>query len=116
MERVALVSKDERQEKIPRDERQVSVGVLVTNKVFGTLSFKMLIQDRKHTLDLVTISFNCRFNLCFMMDTKPDTLAEVRALTRYLEVEPRFIISYSFSATDMSLYSLTTACTGICQE
>lgn len=53
----------------------------------------MFIQYRKHTLDLIAISFYGRLNLFFVMDTESDTLAEVRALTRYLEVEPRFIVS-----------------------
>lgn len=93
MESVAFVSKDEWQKEVPRDEGQVSVGVLVTNKVFSTLSSKMFIQNRKHTLDLIAISFYGRLDLFFVMDTEPDTLTEVRALTRNLEVEPRFIVS-----------------------
>jgi hypothetical protein len=59
MESIALVSEDEGQKHVPGNERQVCVGVLVTDKVLGTRLFEVLVQDCEHTLDLVAISLDC---------------------------------------------------------
>ena len=88
VESIALVSEDEGQKHVPGNERQVCVGVLVTDKVLRARLFEVLVQDCEHTLDLVAVSLDCRFDLLRMVVGEPDALAEVRALSGDLEVEP----------------------------
>jgi hypothetical protein len=59
VESIALVSEDERQKHVPGTERQICVGVLVTDKVLGTRLFEVLVQDCENTLDLVAVSLDC---------------------------------------------------------
>lgn len=59
VESIALLTEDKGQDHLPRDKGQIGIGVLVANKVFGTLLFEVLVQDSKHTLDLFAVSLNC---------------------------------------------------------
>lgn len=96
VESIALVSEDEGQKHVPWNERQICVGVLVTDKVLGTRTLEVLVQDCEHTLDLVAISLDCRLDLLAVVVGEPDALAEVRALSGDLEVEPDEMISRAF--------------------
>lgn len=101
VESIALVSEDEGQEHVPGNERQICVGVLVANKVLGARTLEVLVQDCEHTLDLVAISFDRRLDLLSVVVGEPDALAEVRALSRDLEVEPDESVSRACSSRDI---------------
>lgn len=59
VESIALISEDEGHKHVPGNERQVCVGVLVADKVFGTRLFEVLVQDCEDTLDFVAVSVDC---------------------------------------------------------
>lgn len=88
VESLAVVLQNKRQEHVPGEERQVGVGVLVTNKVLGALSLEVLVQNLQHTSDLVAVSFLCRLDLFGVVVGEPGALTVVRALTGDLEVQP----------------------------
>lgn len=48
----------------------------------------MLLDDSGDALDLVVVTVDGTLDLLWVVQSKPGTLAEVRALTRDLEVQP----------------------------
>lgn len=75
-------------QQVPWNEGKICVGVLVANKIFIAGSLEVRVEDSQNTLDLAAVTVNGRLNLLGVVYGEPDTLTEVWALTRDLEVEP----------------------------
>lgn len=75
---------------VPRDEAQISVCALITNKIFFALQNG--VQNHGDTLNLVGITVLCRLHLLGMELLEPGCLAKIGTLAGDLEVKVLFTV------------------------
>lgn len=75
---------------VPRHERHVGKGHLVTDQPLGVsrLGSQDPLNDTKHALDLVGVPLDGGREFLWVQVLEPAALAEVRALAAHLEVQP----------------------------
>lgn len=76
------------EQRVPRHPRQISVCALLANEVGRLLLREVRIHDSKHALDLSGVALLGGWELLLVEVAEPSLLAEVRALTGGLEVQP----------------------------
>lgn len=101
-----LVTHDEGQHSVPRDEAEIRIGASTADKVL--LSFQCRVQNHCYTLDFIPVSFDgggdflrmkvaeparvlglCRRERAWLSEGGiPCALTEIGALSRHLEMEP----------------------------
>ena len=75
---------------VPRHKGQVGKGDLVSDQILGALLLQVPIDDAGDTLDLVAVAVDGGLDaLLRVEEAEPGFLAEVGALARDLEVQPR---------------------------